>query len=407
MYKHTYLRIDKKSLTALGLWPGKVTDHTVLQKIYEFYGTILRIYFVLFVISQLVQLVIVSTKDVQEAFDNMGVSLLYTVDIVKIRIASSKVAQGLSDEVMETEKKILESGDERRKKLFYKYAKDAVSFNKFILGFGLITIIPFFAVPLIQLHTQPELYYPLNSSIPPESKPLPFSSWFPFDKEEHYTTAFIMHIIVGTYGCFTVVGTDMFFMSLVRFVKVQMKLLQGKFKHFKEVAIANAKPEEDEEEAIGRYIKECILEHQYIIGYVHKLDNALRFLMLLDFAECSLQIAAIAFYVIVSGFSLKILFAAEYLSAMLYQLYVFYYTANDVILESTAISTAIWTSKWYECTPKIKNLLSMIMLRAQKPLTLSVGPFYVMSTGTAIKILRTSASYVAFFRQVYARKQNF
>ncbi|KAI7815191.1 Odorant receptor Or27a [Rhyzopertha dominica] len=407
MYKHTYLRIDKKSLMALGLWPGKVTDHTVLQKIYEIYGTALRIYFVLFVISQLVQLIIVSTKDVQEAFDNMGVSLLYSVDIFKIRIAISKVAQGLSDQVMETEKKILEGGNERRKRLFDKYVKENSSLDRFILSVGVVTIIPFFVVPLVQLHTQPELYYPLNSSIPPESKPLPFSSWFPFDKEEHYTTAFIMHVIVGIYGCFSVVGTDMFFMSLVRFGKAQMKLLQYKFKHFKEVAIANAKPEEDEEEAIERYIKECILEHQYIIGYIHKLDNALRFLMLLDFAECSLQMAAIAFYVTASGFSLKILFAVEYLSAMLYQLYIFYYTANDVILESTAISTAIWTSKWYECTPKVKNLLRVIMLRAQRPLTLSVGPFYVMSTETAINILRTAASYVAFFRQVYARKQHF
>lgn len=57
-----------------------------------------------------------------------------------------------------------------------------------------------------------------------------------------------------------------------------------------------------------------------------------------------------------------------------------------VIFQSEAVSRAVWNSEWYECKPDVSKMLLIMMIRAQKPLTMSVGRFYVMSNETALGV---------------------
>lgn len=67
-----------------------------------------------------------------------------------------------------------------------------------------------------------------------------------------------------------------------------------------------------------------------------------------------------------------------------------------------AVSKAIYGSEWYNCSERSKKTLQIMMMRSQKPLTLSVGPFYVMSTETALIVnnlyLLFSLLFNVFFR---------
>lgn len=88
---------------------------------------------------------------------------------------------------------------------------------------------------------------------------------------------------------------------------------------------------------------------------------------------------------------------------MLIQLFLFYWHANEImfeviiksrckfsilhtILQSVEIAKAIWESDWFEYSEDIKKSLMLVMCRSQTPLTLSVGPFYHMSTETALSV---------------------
>lgn len=57
-----------------------------------------------------------------------------------------------------------------------------------------------------------------------------------------------------------------------------------------------------------------------------------------------------------------------------------------LIYQSQAVSSAVWHSEWYKCKPDVSKMLLIMMIRAQKPLTLSVGRFYVMSNKTALGV---------------------
>lgn len=54
--------------------------------------------------------------------------------------------------------------------------------------------------------------------------------------------------------------------------------------------------------------------------------------------------------------------------------------------QSQNISKSVWESGWLDCNKRECQTLHIVMMRAQKPLTLSVGSLYVMSTETALKV---------------------
>lgn len=93
-----------------------------------------------------------------------------------------------------------------------------------------------------------------------------------------------------------------------------------------------------------------------------------------------------------------------YLLALLIQLFLFYWHANEVTLEvlttaspqlsfinhfcfkSINVGRAVTDSEWYKFTRKDKQALLMVLTRAQKPSVLSVGGFYPMSLSTFLMV---------------------
>ncbi|KAF2896750.1 hypothetical protein ILUMI_09425, partial [Ignelater luminosus] len=138
--------------------------------------------------------------------------------------------------------------------------------------------------------------------------------------------------------------------------------------------------------------------------FVEELDRSTRWFLLMDFAACALQIAMIGFEIVVAELSFQLLKNIIYIGAMVTQLFLFYWLGNEVLLESSGIANAIWESPWYECNNSAKKTLLQIMVRSQRPLKLSVGVFYHMSTQTMLTILKSSYTYTAVMRQIYSRK---
>lgn len=124
----------------------------------------------------------------------------------------------------------------------------------------------FFIFPVIELYViNPEAYKPNNVTEYP-AKPLPFSSWFPFNKYKYYKTSYVLHIFFGLYGCFYTVCTDIFFYSLIIYDIGQMKILQYMLENFRDIAKNSASNKERNlESAIHEVLKKCAKEHQIAI----------------------------------------------------------------------------------------------------------------------------------------------
>lgn len=271
MENHKHLKINMISLTAMGVWKLKFNkDQRTLKMVYTVYGYIVQSYFALFTISQLIQLLYIfidGNVDLDEILDNTSVSLLYSVVVVKMVICNSKGAVKLINQIKSIEEKLYRFNDEKHIKIFEEHMKYNHFIDNFFLIFGVFTITPFFVTPVIKIYNNPEAYQSTNEAMYPE-RPLPFSSWFPFDKYKHYYLAYGMQMVAGTYGCNYVVCTDIFFFALMIFAMGQAKILRVMMMEFRKKALEEAKGGNEEliERAVCRVVRECVLEHKTLIG---------------------------------------------------------------------------------------------------------------------------------------------
>ncbi|XP_044737131.1 odorant receptor Or2-like [Chrysoperla carnea] len=149
-------------------------------------------------------------------------------------------------------------------------------------------------------------------------------------------------------------------------------------------------------------ISNCIYHHNGIIKFVSDLRNWINPVMFLEFLVCSVMLCAIGFQAtMIDGITFKLFVYIEYLTASLIELFLFYWFANEVILESLKVSVSIWDCKWYTFDTKSRQLLVMIMMRSQRPLIFRAGPFNEMSLATYIGILKASYTYLTILRQLY------
>lgn len=103
-----HLKLSKLALTVAGMWPSEFYQKShFLQSCYIAYTRTLKSYFFIMSCSQWLQLLFIATSNnVDELLENLGVSLLYTINIMKIWICSSSSAAKLIKHIYKVEERI-------------------------------------------------------------------------------------------------------------------------------------------------------------------------------------------------------------------------------------------------------------------------------------------------------------
>ncbi|XP_023310497.1 odorant receptor Or2-like [Anoplophora glabripennis] len=117
--------------------------------------------------------------------------------------------------------------------------------------------------------------------------------------------------------------------------------------------------------------------------------------MVFDFLQSSLQLASVVIQLIVTTPTFfNVVFYGEFAICMVIRLLVYYWYANEIMLESINISTTVYECGWYDEPRKVKQMMVMVILRANKALGLDIGPFTTMTLNTFLGIIKTTYSYM-------------
>ena len=92
-----------------------------------------------------------------------------------------------------------------------------------------------------------------------------------------------------------------------------------------------------------------------------------------------------------------LLMAVLFFITMVLKIFIYYWFSNEILVESQEIPLSIWNSPWYNFDEDIKKSLTLIIVRAQKPLSLMVGPFYQMSTETLVSVITSVIYIITYF----------
>lgn len=77
----------------------------------------------------------------------------------------------------------------------------------------------------------------------------------------------------------------------------------------------------------------------------------------------------------------------SYFILMLFQLLIYCWHGNEILLESMNVAKAIFNSNWIVTEDEIKKYLMLMMLRAQRPIRMTAGKFAFLSLETYMTVI--------------------
>ncbi|XP_023312071.1 uncharacterized protein LOC111692342 [Anoplophora glabripennis] len=278
----------------LGVWPYIFQDNPCLRKLYNVYSRFTFYYFILFIISAIMELFILVADDenrTEEIVANLCITLIYIITAVRVYVMRSTTIRNLIKQILATEDAILKNDDEEIMEIYKFHARQSQITNLiFIVNITVETIF-FFTHPL---YVDEKIKFNKATNETKVIKALPLSSWFPYDPQDHYLASYMWHIFDGTVGASYVMYTDAYNFSLIIFPLGQIRILTHVLSNFPRYVLkVKDQLQCSRDEASFITLRECILKHKEIMRYLQEYNDSMKNIMLLDFLQSSLQLASV------------------------------------------------------------------------------------------------------------------
>nr|QPX50378.1 odorant receptor [Grapholitha molesta] len=156
------------------------------------------------------------------------------------------------------------------------------------------------------------------------------------------------------------------------------------------------------ESAIEKTVINCLRQHQLLISCVEKFRDTYSYGFMTQLMSSMAAICVVMVQVSqdASSFkSIRLVTSLAFFIAMIIQLAIQCFTANELTLQAERVSDAVMQSKWENMTPRVRRYLLMAMMRAQRPLRLSAAGFAYMDNRCFLAIMKAAYSYYAVLSQ--------
>ncbi|XP_077290349.1 odorant receptor Or1-like [Arctopsyche grandis] len=146
-------------------------------------------------------------------------------------------------------------------------------------------------------------------------------------------------------------------------------------------------------------MKECIIHHKSIISCVNKIENIYN-IGFLTHAINNLSIICHVMIQITENNFLSIRFgtAIALFFTVVSEFLVQCYAGNELTLQASGLSESAYDCQWYTSNIHFKRMTLILMIRAQKPLKVTAGKFFSISTASFVTIMKGAYSFFAVIR---------
>ncbi|GLV41239.1 Odorant receptor 46a [Carabus blaptoides fortunei] len=268
--------------------------------------------------------------------------------------------------------------------------------------------------------------------------PLPLSGWYPFDTHDYpnFQFVFCYQLIGATVNAITNISLDTTATGIFIHICAQIDILGNALENLKRDSIesllkkkqeknkssintaenslmnvdkehAEFTHDELEAEMINTF-RNCVIHHEEIIRYAADIEEIFNMCFLAQFTASIIIICLTMFQIslMATFFSIEFVSLVLYQACIIFELLLYCWHGNEMILKSTALSDAIYYSEWYEFSPKFSRGIILLMARSSKPIRVTSGKFFLLSLSTFTAILRCSWSYFAVLNSMHEEKLN-
>ncbi|XP_076227578.1 uncharacterized protein LOC143174987 isoform X2 [Nomia melanderi] len=272
-------------------------------------------------------------------------SILYTVLMIKTMKGLNEMKDNMLDDIQTG--RLFQNKEEKR--LYRKYNRIYVNFDKYIVIYGLFVGYVMYFRPLITLATQPRTDEN-NVTHPYE---LPFKVYLFVDYSHNgkvYCLAMIFQSVVPLVGTYHAAAASLLatltlhicgkLAVLARRIRVSLTEPASEFRH---------------------KVKSIVNQHVELIAYSDHLNDMFRHILLVEYLNCTLRFA-LGIY---------------------------------LVLLSQEVGEAFYDTNWVNVESRQRTLLLLCQMNGQKPMYLSAGKFYSFSLFGFTELMKASMAFVS------------
>ncbi|KAF7287899.1 hypothetical protein GWI33_000246 [Rhynchophorus ferrugineus] len=373
-------KVPKAALLVGGVMPSQLLRwSTFYKKIYKIISFLLQFIYALCLVFFSTEIFRIAGSNTRAAAASLKCMTFATVIFAKLILIQSDKMRILLVRASKEEDRINRNHDG----ITFKMYSECVRYSN-VTSFVIMGVITFSGAFFI-IEGLSESNSDITENNSNYSQPLrrhPVQIWFPFDKNKYYGLALSYEVfhIVGTVVYCSV--TQPLVVSVMVFLKAELKLLQHFLRNIKHNDALNTK------ESLIFVVK----KYQKIIEFIEEFNKSFQYIVLLEYCVTSLILAAILIDVIQG---VKMQFNLSFFLVSLFQLYSLSWNANEIIIESsTGLSMAILDTDWYNMNKECTCIIQMMLLRCSKPLSISILGIGQLTIDAAIS--RTKLTYSVF-----------
>nr|QXE93225.1 odorant receptor 48 [Eucryptorrhynchus scrobiculatus] len=392
--KNYHMKFVRKTMLLLGIWPIKTGD--IREILYELYFWITFVYYIIFNVSGFAIAILTWSNNYLATASSMGIVIEYVSNAYKVIIFKSKRIKSLLAEIEQEETKIFESNDPE---FINMYTKNAAYNRKIVLFYtimGTTGISLYFITPLVSNVLTP---LEVNNITGIQNHHFVVFTWFPFDPNRYYWAAYLIQFLGCLIGYSYIVHCGAFYISILSFISVQLKIMQHIFINFQKYADEFKRNDLSEDQLQCILIKRLAKKHLRIIVFVREINNAIKLFTLMNFVISSFQLSLVV-YQIFKLLPLQRIAVFSYFMTLSTQLFLTYQAAHIISIESENIATSIFKGNWDTYSPKVLKMLQIICVRAQRPLVLTIGPMADVKVTSLFQIFKALYSYICIIMRV-------
>ncbi|XP_060530994.1 odorant receptor 49a-like [Cylas formicarius] len=380
--------VTRWAMIASGIWRLEIPKaNSMIKKLYFLYSIVTQIIFDTSIIMFNMEFIKLYGVHTDQAIENLSRMIFVLLLIVKFSICQTTEMKTLLRKALEGERKIFTSNS---KTIINIYSTHAWYFKMLILAMAVATFmlaVYLSEIGISEAYEFHKTHQDFNGSV---EAAFPVALWYPFDRNQHFIFVLCHQTLeICLTGLYTV-SVNAFTNSMMIYLRAELKILQYCFKHFGNYRI---KPDIFDGENVSLYLLKMFgRQHQRLIIWTEDLNSTFQKLIFLEYGVASLLLAAVIFQIFAG---IRVIFNSIYFVLVSCQLMALAWNANEILIQSENLASALYNSNWYDQNQRTKVLVRIIMLRCQKPLTISIGPFGAMTTNAVLSRFKLAYSYLS------------
>ncbi|CAL7938186.1 unnamed protein product [Xylocopa violacea] len=193
-----------------------------------------------------------------------------------------------------------------------------------------------------------------------------------------FIVEFGMLLITGTGN----LGSDSLFFGITFHLCGQVEILKLEFSKLVK-----------ENERVNEHFKGLVKRHIYLLKLAKMLNETISSILVVQLFsrfQCILALSVGNMVLVVKSFVVMI--------TLLMQLLVYSYVGDYLKRRMESVGTTLYLCNWYDLPRGVAKDIIYVIMRAQEPVELTAGQFFIVNMQTYMSILKTSISYLSVLR---------